>query len=199
MRKLLTAIVILMAFPAVASAGGGGVDTSGCAGFSEGNTVAMLDSCFSGTTHFAPDGATITVGNDGVLPHTLTAVDGSFDTGNVDPGDSALLTIDEPGVYRVFCALHGTAQGDGMAGVLVVGDAGPATVSAGSEAPRQVDVLAAGETATASAQPEVVTVEGDVDAVQLVVLLMVGLAVGLGLASLLTVLRLRVAERPNQV
>lgn len=197
MRKLLAAVVILMAFPAVASAGGGHIDTSGCAGFGEGDTVAMLDSCFSGTTHFAPDGATLTVDNEGALPHTLTAVDGSFDTGLVDPGDSTELTIDEPGVYRVFCSLHGTAQGDGMAGVLVVGDAGSTMVSAGSDAPRQVDVVAGGDGLASSAQPEVIAVDGDVDPVQLVVLLMVGLAVGLGLAALLTVLRLKVADRPT--
>lgn len=130
MRRLFVAVAALMLIPAVASAGGGGVDTSGCTGFQEGVDVSMKDSCFAGTAHFAPSGTTLTVSNDGELPHTLTAVDGSFDTGQVAPGTTAQLRVDEPGIYRVFCSLHGTAQGEGMAGVLVVGEAVPASMAA---------------------------------------------------------------------
>ena len=201
MRRLVVAAVILMAVPGVAWAGGGGVDTSGCAGYSEGVTVAMEDSCFSGTAHFAPSGTAITVDNDGQLPHTLTAVDGSFDTELVSSGSSAQLTIDEPGVYRVFCSLHGTAQGAGMAGVLVVGHATPtagalpAETTAATDA-RLLEVLDGLEAADAVAAPQVLTLDGDVAPVQLVILLMVGLGVGLALSALLTVLRLRIADSP---
>jgi plastocyanin len=128
MRRFLVTVVTLLLIPGVAYAGGGGVDLTGCPGYAEGATVVMQDSCFSGVAHFAPSDTTITVRNDGGLPHTLTAVDGSFDTGDVMPGESVELTFDEAGVYRVFCALHGTAAGEGMAGVLVVGEATPATV-----------------------------------------------------------------------
>lgn len=127
-RALVVAAVLLI--PGVAYAGGGGVDTSGCPGYSEGTTVVMLDSCFSGVAHFAPSDTTITVQNDGGLPHTLTAVDGSFDTGEVAAGETAELTFTEPGIYQVFCAFHGTAAGEGMAGVVVVGEATPAAVVA---------------------------------------------------------------------
>ena len=130
MRRLFVAVAALMLIPAVASAGGGGVDTSGCAGYQEGTDVSMKDSCFAGTAHFAPGGTALTVSNDGELPHTMTAVDGSFDTGQVAPGTSAQLRVDEPGIYRVFCSLHGTAEGEGMAGVLVVGEAVPASMAA---------------------------------------------------------------------
>lgn len=130
MRRFLLALVALLMIPGVALAGGAGVDTSGCPGYSEGTTVTMLDSCFSGVAHFAPSDSTITVRNEGGLPHTLTAVDGSFDTGDVAPGGTAELTFEEAGIYRVFCALHGTAAGEGMAGVVVVGEATPATVLA---------------------------------------------------------------------
>ncbi len=39
-------------------------------------------------------------------------------------GDSAVLTYAEPGEYVFFCTFHGNAEGDGMAGVLIVGDDG---------------------------------------------------------------------------
>lgn len=90
----------------------------------------MLDSCFEGTAHFAPAGETITVVNDGALPHTFTAVDGSFDTGQLEAGESYEITVEEAGIIEVFCSLHGTADGAGMAGVLVVGEAEPVSVSA---------------------------------------------------------------------
>lgn len=50
--------------------------------------VSMLDSCFSGTAHFAPTETTITISNDGELAHTFTAVDGSFDSGQLQPGET---------------------------------------------------------------------------------------------------------------
>ncbi len=123
MRKLALiaatiALALAMAAPALAGGGGG----APCAAFAEGSGVVMLDNCFAGTAHFAQEGQAITVTNDGRLPHTYTAVDGSFDSGTIQPGDSFEITPAEGGVVRVFCKLHGTASGHGMAGVLVLGD-----------------------------------------------------------------------------
>lgn len=185
MRRVFIASAVLMLIPGVAWAGFRGVDTSGCAGFNEGTEVSMLDSCFDGVAHFAAEGDLVTVSNDGSLPHTFTAVDGSFDTGLVDPGSSAEVTIDEPGVYRVFCSLHGTVEGEGMAGVLVVGDAVPASAVA----------VAAAEPSGTS--PSVVTMPAtNIDPMQLVVLLVVGFGAGLAFAALLMVMRLRVVDGP---
>ena len=130
MRRLLVAVGLLMMLPGVASAGGGG-GSSMCPGFATGTSVSMLDSCFSGTAHFAPAATALIISNDGQMPHTFTAVDGSFDSGEVLPGDSFELTVDEAGVFEVFCTLHGTAEGDGMTGVLVVGEPTPGPVSSG--------------------------------------------------------------------
>jgi hypothetical protein len=89
----------------------------------------MLDSCFNGVAHFAPTGS-LTVSNDGQMPHTFTAVDGSFDSGQMEAGEIFELTIDETGIYQVYCSIHGSADGGGMAGVLVVGAPEPLPVSA---------------------------------------------------------------------
>ena len=43
--------------------------------------------------------------------HTLTADDGSFDTGNLDGGASATITIDAPGRYAYFCDIHNYMTG----------------------------------------------------------------------------------------
>jgi hypothetical protein len=62
------------------------------------------------------------VQNEGGVPHSFTAVDGSFDTGLLAPGESAEIPLGADGIVRAFRTLHGTAQGAGMAGVLVVGE-----------------------------------------------------------------------------
>lgn len=173
MRKIWILVATLLLIPGVAYAGGGGVDSSGCAGYSEGTAVIMLDSCFSGAAHFAPGATAITIENDGSLPHTFTAVDGSFDTGMVAAGGTAELTFDEAGIYRVFCSIHGTAAGEGMAGVMVVGDAAPAAVVGPTDAPIPTQVT------LDVANPD-----------RTVVLVLVGLAAGLALAALLTALHL---------
>ena len=132
MRRLLliVAVLMLMLLPGVASAGGGGGIMSACPGFASGTTISMLDSCFDGTAHHAPAGSVLTISNDGELPHSYTSVDGSFTTGELQSGETYQLTIDEPGVFEVFCSLHGTADGQGMAGVLMIGEALPPPVGA---------------------------------------------------------------------
>lgn len=48
---------------------------------------------------------------------------------SIQPGETFELIVDEPGVIEVFCTLHGTADGQGMAGVLLVGEAAPGPVA----------------------------------------------------------------------
>jgi hypothetical protein len=66
--------------------------------------------------------------NDGNSPHNARANDGSWSTEDVsgaeaiEPGEKVQVTLTEPGVYGYFCSFHGSASGDGMTAVLVVGD-----------------------------------------------------------------------------
>lgn len=84
----------------------------------------MRDNCFEGTGHVTAAGETIVVTNRGELPHTVTAADGSFDSGTIEPGETYELTLEAPGAVPIYCTLHGTAEGDGMAGLLAVQAAG---------------------------------------------------------------------------
>ncbi len=122
MRKMLAVVTIagLLAVPGVAAAGGGGGGP--CPPFAEGQVLGMEDNCFAGVAHFAAEGSKLTIRNAGRWPHTFTSVDGLFDTGTLAAGESYELKGLEAGAYRVFCTLHGTAEGHGMAGVLIVGD-----------------------------------------------------------------------------
>ncbi|MDW3219156.1 MAG: cupredoxin domain-containing protein [Acidimicrobiales bacterium] len=62
-------------------------------------------------------GTTIEVTNSDGAAHTLTARDGSFDTGLLSGGDRATFTAPlAPGTYEFFCELHPS-----MTGTLTVG------------------------------------------------------------------------------
>ncbi len=45
------------------------------------------------------------------MPHTVTAVDGSFDSGNLDPGQSFVHTFNAPGTYVYVCIYHHWMEG----------------------------------------------------------------------------------------
>jgi hypothetical protein len=147
MRKIafcvLTFVAGALAFwPGAALAGGGGGGGGLCAGFASGQTLVMRDSCFEGTAHFAAAGSTLIVQNEGGAPHSFTAVDGSFDTGLLQPGQTAQFTLGADGIVPFYCTIHGTAQGQGMAGVLIVGE--PGKQSASASEPRPLGAAALG-------------------------------------------------------
>jgi len=127
---LLAALLTVVVLPTGVAAGGGGAGLDHCAGFGDAAAVTMKDNCFDAVAHFSDEG-TVTVINAGAAPHTYTAVDGAFDTGTLEPGDHGEVDA-EPGIHRVYCTLHSTDDGQGMAGVLIVGD--PELAAAGLHA-----------------------------------------------------------------
>lgn len=145
MKVLLLTIGLVLIPGAVASAGGGG--GGACRGFAEGATIVMRDSCFDGTGHAVPAGRTITAVNEGELPHTITAVDGSFDSGVVEPGQRFEFTLPGTAPVPYYCTLHGSRDGDGMAGVLLTaapttGDNAPLAASTTGSAPTGAWIVA---------------------------------------------------------
>lgn len=90
--------------------------------------VKMFDNRFEYTHISVPRGGTVKWVGAGRQPHNAVASDGSWTTedafGSLDQleGDEAVLTYDQPGTYVFFCTYHGNAEGDGMAGTLVVGE-----------------------------------------------------------------------------
>lgn len=86
-----------------------------------------------------PAGSTVQFANVGGKPHTMTAEDGTFDTGRVDPGaedgrfagSNVTFTVDTPGTFAYVCQVHPAA----MRGVLTVVDAGGGGGGGGSGEP----------------------------------------------------------------
>jgi plastocyanin len=56
-------------------------------------------------------GDTITFVNEDAVPHTATADDGSFDTGRLNRGESATVTISAVGQFTYKCLVHPSMKG----------------------------------------------------------------------------------------
>ena len=84
-------------------------------------TVLMGESCFLPPSITIRAGATIVWVEMGLLDHNAVAAeDGSFQSPLLRNGESFEHTFSEPGVYPYFCSLHGSRDGKGMAGTIIV-------------------------------------------------------------------------------
>jgi plastocyanin len=96
------------------AASGGTDDGYGGSGDSGGDTTgtAIVAKDFSLTSITVAPGADVKVDNQGSASHTVTADDGSFDSGTVDGGSSGSLSApSEPGEYAFHCEIHPSMTG----------------------------------------------------------------------------------------
>lgn len=78
-------------------------------------SVRMSGSRFQPATLTIAPGATVRWFIDDALPHTVTAADASWDSGNLAPGGTFERRYDLPGTYPYLCRYH-----PGMVGTIVV-------------------------------------------------------------------------------
>src|SRR5258706_4459873 len=99
-----------------------------CGGQREnGSFVVMTDNQFSGAVARVPVGTRVIFLNLGRSGQNATAMDGNWKVADVAPesgaeGHGGEVVFDKPGVYRYRCTYHGTPDGKGMSGTIVVGD-----------------------------------------------------------------------------
>lgn len=124
MRRVLLGLIGLLLI-AACGGGGGGESVSG-----DDVAVRMFDNRYEFTEVNIPVGGTVDFVGAGRNPHNAVAGDSSWSTEDVFgsleqlEGEEAVLTFDQPGEYPFFCTFHGNAEGDGMAGTLIVGPTG---------------------------------------------------------------------------
>ena len=76
--------------------------------------VSIIPDASSYATGYDPDNITVVIGvnntvvwtNNDNIPHTVTASDGSFDSGNMNPGATFTYTFTKPGSYQYICTIH---------------------------------------------------------------------------------------------
>jgi len=122
MTRRLTAVALFSAFLVVACGGGDGTTAT------EGQdvTVRMFDNRYEYNEIHIPPGGSVNFVGAGRNPHNAVASDASWSTEDVFgsleqlEGDEATIDFDQPGEYPFFCTFHGNAEGDAMAGVVIV-------------------------------------------------------------------------------
>jgi plastocyanin len=133
--------------------------------------VRMVDDEFSPEYVEVPPGAQVIFRNNGRNPHNAVAVDGSFSTidaegGDTLSGDGTRVNVgDEHRAVRFYCTLHGTAEGAGMAGVLVVGEVSPEELAEATGVDRP-DPVAEASGRTLHVPDEHATIQDAVDAAE---------------------------------
>jgi plastocyanin len=101
----------------VASAGGGCHATGPTTG--QGDTVELLDLCFTSTVLYVEPGTNVTWTNRDATAHNVVGVAGTWGDPELTlyQGDTASYLFDDDGVYPYACWIH-----LGMIGAVVVGD-----------------------------------------------------------------------------
>ena len=104
----------MLLVPAVPAAAGGGCHSGVTNG--TGDTVEMVDACFTPTTLQVDPGVTVTFVNQDDFTHNVAANTwGHFE--DMNRGDAFTATFVDEGVYAYACNYH-----PGMTGAIVVGD-----------------------------------------------------------------------------
>jgi plastocyanin len=70
----------------------------------------IADEAFSPANLVIQVGDTVTWSNDDDRPHTVTADDGSFDSGNIDEGAAFSFTFTQAGTFSYHCDYHPDMQ-----------------------------------------------------------------------------------------
>ncbi|MAZ15989.1 MAG: copper-binding protein [Ahrensia sp.] len=94
-RMMILAAAVMAAAPAMAAD----------------HAVTIKGFAFSPATLTVAAGDTVTFTNEDSAPHTATAGDGSFDTGRLNKGASATVTIAGAGNHAYKCNFHASMKG----------------------------------------------------------------------------------------
>ena len=73
--------------------------------------MTIKNFAFSPKTLTVKAGSKVTVKNKDGTTHTFTANKGAFDTGDIDGGSSATITVKKPGTYAYHCNIHNSMKG----------------------------------------------------------------------------------------
>jgi plastocyanin len=95
------------------NSGGGnnGGGNNGGGGNNSSNNVSIANFAFSSADITVTKGTTVAWKNNDGVTHTVTADDGSFDSGSLTPGKSFSHTFDSTGTFTYHCNIHTTMTG----------------------------------------------------------------------------------------
>ncbi|HUC04362.1 MAG TPA: cupredoxin domain-containing protein [Acidimicrobiales bacterium] len=105
-RAILGGVAVAAAL-ALSSCSGGGGGTPGAATSSSGTHIVIHNFMFSPMSLTVAPSSTVSVTNEDGVTHTLTAVGGQFDTGDIAPHRTKVFHApSRPGTYHYICSIH---------------------------------------------------------------------------------------------
>ncbi len=114
LKRLSTIFIALMTIALFTSCGKGGSSYNNSGGGNNGggnngggsNSVSIANFAFSSSDITVTKGTTVTWKNNDGVTHTVTADDGSFDSGSLTPGKSFSHKFDSTGTFTYHCNIH---------------------------------------------------------------------------------------------
>ena len=100
---LLISVFIIIGLYAC-SKSGNGYGNGG--GNNTGSNVSIKNFAFSASALAVSSGTTVKWTNNDATTHTVTADDGSFDSGNIAPGGTFSHTFSVAGTIKYHCSIH---------------------------------------------------------------------------------------------
>lgn len=115
-RRWLIPVLVITILMTAACGSSGGPPKSASTKSSAPDTIVIKNFTFYPSSLTVTPGATVTVHNEDVATHTVTANDNQFNTGDVTPGSTKTFAAPtKPGSYGYICEIH-----QYMTGTLVV-------------------------------------------------------------------------------
>jgi plastocyanin len=108
--RTVAAVVIVVVLAGLAVAAGA-LPGAAVPAKSKAGTVTIKSFKFSPAPLKVKAGTKVTVKNADSATHTFTANKGAFDTGDIESGSSASVTIKKPGTYAYHCRIHDFMKG----------------------------------------------------------------------------------------
>jgi plastocyanin len=106
LAALLAAVLLALGLGGFAAASAGASTPT-----AKKSTVTIDNFAFSPKTLTVKAGTKVAVKNKDSTTHTFTADKGAFDTGDIDSGSSATVTVKKPGTYAYHCNIHSSMHG----------------------------------------------------------------------------------------
>jgi plastocyanin len=108
--KIFTVAATTAALTLALGACGSSTKSPSTSSTSTGSTITIHNFAF-GPPITVKMGATVTVKNTDTTAHTVTADDMSFDTGPIQPGKAATITVSKAGTVKFHCDIHNYMTG----------------------------------------------------------------------------------------
>jgi plastocyanin len=108
---LAAAVVAVAALVFAHGSGKSGSHASSAVSSASNVAITIQDFAYSPASLTVKVGTTLTITNRDMTAHTLSANDGAFDSGTIQPGQTVRVTVHKAGTFPYHCEFHAFMTG----------------------------------------------------------------------------------------